>query len=165
MPVRDLLMLGNPLLWQPATDAEPRSSETRELIEDLAATLADFREKKGFGRAIAAPQLGVSKRVIFMNAGERIVLVNPVVVARSDEMMELWDDCFAFPDLMVRVRRHAEIKVTYTDETGAAREILARNQLAELLQHELDHLDGILAIERAVDPRAFALRSEALKRS
>jgi peptide deformylase len=165
MPAKPILLLGNPLLWQPSVEAIVGTRETSELIADLGATLADFREHKGFGRAIAAPQIGQHKRVIFMNVGEPVVLINPVVESRSPEEMELWDDCFSFPDLMVRVRRHAEIAVRYTDERGAARTLTARNQLAELLQHELDHLDGILATDRAVDKRAFALRSEALRRS
>jgi peptide deformylase len=165
MPAREILLLGNPLLWQPSADAMVGTRETSDLIADLGATLSEFREKKGFGRAIAAPQIGQLKRVIFMNVGEPVVLLNPVVTSRSPEEMELWDDCFSFPDLMVRVKRHAELAIRYIDERGAARTLTARNQLAELLQHELDHLDGVLATDRAVDKRAFALRCEALRRS
>jgi peptide deformylase len=141
------------------------TSETRALIADLAATLADFRERKGFGRAIAAPQIGKLVRVVFLNVGEPKALLNPRIVARSAEEMELWDDCFSFPELMVRVRRSVEVTVAYEDEHGAARELHARNQLAELLQHEIDHLDGILATDRAIDARALAMRCEVLRRS
>jgi peptide deformylase len=79
--------------------------------------------------------------------------------------MELWDDCFSFPDLLVRVRRAAEVKIAYQDEHGADRELHAKHQLAELLQHELDHLDGVLATDRAIDARSLAMRSEVLRRS
>src|SRR6266702_5111664 len=102
MPVQPILLLGNPLLWTPAAPAEPGTRDTRELIADLAATLADFRERKGFGRAIAAPQLGRLMRVVFMNVGEPRPLLNPRITARSTDEMELWDDCFSFPELMVR---------------------------------------------------------------
>src|SRR5690242_5500420 len=136
MPARDILLLGHPILWTPSTPVVPGSPELKPIIQDLGATLADFRERKGFGRAIAAPQIGHNLRVVFLNVGEPHALLYPTIVSRGEEQMELWDDCFSFPDLMVRVRRATEIKVRYQDEHGAEREIVARNQLAELLQHE-----------------------------
>jgi peptide deformylase len=165
MPIRDLLLLGNPLLWQPSAPVTPGGSEVGEIVRDLAATLADFRERRGFGRAIAAPQIGHLARVVFLNTGEPRPLLNPSIVWRSDEQMELWDDCFSFPDLLVRVRRAVEVKVRYQDEHGAFQELHARHQLAELLQHEIDHLDGILATDRAIDARSIAMRSEVFRRS
>ena len=168
MPVREILLLGNPQLWHPSvavTDIHSRA--TRETISDLAATLADFRARQGFGRAIAAPQVGAQRRVLFvrMNDGSfgPAPLINPQIVRASSEMMELWDDCFSFPELMVRVRRHVEIDVAYLDESGARQTVTARGDLSELLQHEIDHLDGILATDRAIDGRSFAMRHEVLK--
>jgi peptide deformylase len=161
MPVREILLLGNELLWQPSTQvADATATTTRETIRDLADTLADFRLRKGFGRAIAAPQIGVSERVLFVKMDELLPLINPVITAASAEMMELWDDCFSFPDLMVRVRRHQQITVSYQNERGEAQSLIARGDLSELLQHEIDHLDGILAVDRALNLRSFALRSE-----
>lgn len=161
MPVREILLLGNPKLWQPSEPVSDVSSrDTEETIQGLSSTLADFRARKGFGRAIAAPQIGVHRRIIFVDMGEPMPLINPSIVRSSDEKMELWDDCFSFPDLMVRVRRSVEIAVRYTDHHGATHQITARNDLSELLQHEIDHLDGILATDRALDARSFALRSE-----
>jgi peptide deformylase len=74
--------------------------------------------------------------------------------------MELWDDCFSFPDLMVRVSRAAQIRVDYFDDRGTKQRIEAEGDLSELLQHEIDHLDGILAVQRAVSLQAFATRAE-----
>jgi peptide deformylase len=153
------------LLWTPAAPADPHAREIKDLAMDLGATLAEFREKKGFGRAIAAPQIGKLVRVVFLGVGEPRPLINPRIVWQSTEQMELWDDCFSFPDLMVRVRRAAWVKVAYQDEHGAERELDAKNQLAELLQHEIDHLDGVLATDRAIDGRSFAMRCEVLRRS
>ncbi|HWQ32425.1 MAG TPA: peptide deformylase [Blastocatellia bacterium] len=164
MPVREILLLGNEQLWQrsePVTRVESR--ETQEIIRDLAETLGDFRARKGFGRAIAAPQIGVSRRIILVNTGEPMPLINPVITHASDEMMELWDDCFSFPDLMVRVRRHYEISVTCRDGQGRLQMVNASGSLSELLQHEIDHLDGILAVDRAIDGRSLALRQEIEK--
>ena len=167
--VREILLLGNPQLRQPSSAiTDVRADETREIISDLAATLYDFRERQGFGRAIAAPQIGAQRRILFVNMNDGSFgpapLINPEIVRASQETMELWDDCFSFPDLMVRVRRHVEIDVRYLDDAGQPQLVTARGDLSELLQHEIDHLDGILATDRAIDKRSFALRSE-IKRS
>jgi peptide deformylase len=166
MPVRDILLLGHPLLWQPAAPVIAFGSpKVAEVIADLGATLADFRLRHHFGRAIAAPQIGNLERIIFVDVGEARPLINPQIVERSDEIMELWDDCFSFPDLMVRVRRHYRVTVNYSDEHGNARRWEVEGSLSELLQHEIDHLDGILATDRAIDTRSFAMRSEVERRS
>jgi peptide deformylase len=133
--------------------------KTGELIGDLAATLDNFRLQNGFGRGIAAPQIGIGRRVIFLNVGQSFPLINPTITRASREMMELWDDCFSISNLMIRVRRHVEVEVSYTDEHGAQRRMTASGDLSELLQHEIDHLDGILATDRAIDGRSFAMRS------
>lgn len=168
MPAREILLLGNPQLWQPSeTVTDIRATETREIVSDLAATLENFRAGHGFGRAIAAPQIGALRRILFVNMNDGTFgptpLINPQIVQASSETMELWDDCFSFPELMVRVRRHVEIDVAYLDESGQPLKVTARGDLSELLQHEIDHLDGILATDRAIDTRSFALRSEVLK--
>lgn len=163
MAVREILLLGNPQLWQPSSRVpDARATEVRETVNDLGETLADFRLRHGFGRAIAAPQIGIHRRVIFVNMHDGSFgpapLINPEIARASPEMMELWDDCFSFPDLMVRVRRHLEIEVRYLDQEGLPRTLSARGDLSELLQHEIDHLDGVLATDRALDSRSFAIR-------
>ncbi len=171
MPVREILLLGNPKLWEPSSAVtEMQAPATRALIADLADTLADFRLRNGFGRAIAAPQIGARQRMLFVNmrasgqeSREPFALINPHIVRASYEQMELWDDCFSLPNLLVRVRRHVEIDVRYFDRDGAERLLTAADDLSELLQHEIDHLDGILATDRALDRRSLALRSEVLK--
>jgi len=163
MPVREILLLGNPQLWHPSQHvAHARSRDTQEIIKDLAETLSDFQYHQGFGRAIAAPQIGEHRRILFVkmsDSAEPMPIINPILVRASREMIELWDDCFSFPDLMVRVKRHVEIVVRYTDEYGSQQVITLRGDQSELLQHEIDHLNGILATDRAIDPRSFALRS------
>ncbi len=164
MPSKDILQLGNPLLWEKcARVAEPSDNETLSLIRDLSDTLAEFRRATGFGRGIAAPQIGSLKRVIFIRMqteGFSSPLINPEIIWASDQRMELWDDCFSFPDLMVRVSRAVEVKVSFQDERGQDRIVEARGDLSELLQHEIDHLDGVLALDRAVSPRALSTRAE-----
>jgi len=164
MAGREILQLGNPLLWsKSAVVSDVTSPEIESLVRDLSDTLASFREVKGYGRGIAAPQIGMLGRMIFIRmqpVGFCGPLVNPEIIWSSDARMELWDDCFSFPDLMVRVSRAAQIRVEYQDERGLKQTIEAEGDLSELLQHEIDHLDGILAVDRAISPHAFATRAE-----
>lgn len=164
MSRREILQLGNPMLWQqsPRVD-DVKATTTQAVIRDLSDTLAGFRAATGFGRGIAAPQIGALARIIFIRmhpTGFTSALVNPEIVWASDARMELWDDCFSFPDLLVRVARAAEVRVEYEDARGLKQMVDADGDLSELLQHEIDHLDGILAVQRAISPHAFATRAE-----
>ncbi|HSB09413.1 MAG TPA: peptide deformylase [Blastocatellia bacterium] len=164
MPGREILQLGNPVLWLKSADVTHiQSRDNQDVVRDLSDTLAGFREMTGYGRGIAAPQLGVLKRVIFIRMqpeGFCGPLFNPEITWASDETFELWDDCFSFPDLMVRVSRASRIRVAYQDDKGLSKIVEAKGDLSELLQHEIDHLDGILAVQRAISPQAFATRAE-----
>ncbi len=161
MAIREILQLGNPDLYDISGEIEKDELDLmRDIVTDLADTMFAFREKYGAGRAIAAPQIGVRKRMVYMNTGEPVVLLNPEITKKSIEMMEVWDDCMSFPDLLVRVRRHRSITVSYRDLEWKEMELVAENDLAELLQHEIDHLDGILAMMRALDEHSFVTRSE-----
>ncbi len=161
MPPRPILELGNPGLWQPSRPVAALAAAA-PLIADLSDTLAQFRESHGFGRGIAAPQIGVLERVIFLRVpgGFTGPLVNPVIEWASTDQIELWDDCFSLPGLMVRVARAARMRASYLDAHGQASTVEAEGPLSELLQHEIDHLDGILAVDRAVSPHALCTREE-----
>ncbi|MBI4536205.1 MAG: peptide deformylase [Ignavibacteriae bacterium] len=161
MPVRDILQLGNPTL---RVNCDPvRTFDTEELqslLVDMRETLNDFRARNGFGRGIAAPQIGVTQRVVFIQVEEPIALVNPTITKRSRKQIVLWDDCFSFPNLLVKVRRHLKIEVRYHDEHGKRHSLKAEGAMSELLQHEIDHINGILAIDRAIDSKHIVFRSE-----
>jgi peptide deformylase len=161
MSVRPILLLGNPDLYRGSVPVAPGEMGTvPDLVTDLHDTMMAFRDRYNCGRAIAAPQIGVFRRVIYMHIDGPVVFMNPELVNLSSEMMELWDDCMSFPDLLVRVRRHQSCTIRYTDMLGTACSMELTGDLSELLQHEYDHLDGILATERAIDAHSFALRSE-----
>jgi len=162
MAVRDILLLGNPRLYEVCLPAAPNElAGLTGIVEDLHDSLIDFRTRFGRGRAIAAPQIGVAKRLVYMNIDEPVVFINPVIDVTSAKTFELWDDCMSFPDLLVKVRRHCNCRVIYRDLGWNERSLLLSDSLAELLQHECDHLNGVLAVARAVDSRAFALRSQS----
>jgi len=161
MAIREILLLGNPGLRVKC--APVKRFDTRELktiIADLRDTLADFREQNGFGRGIAAPQIGVAQQAIFIHIDEPFALINPRITLRRGGTLTLWDDCFSFPDSMVKVHRNFAVRVSYQDVHGTKRTLHAEGPLSELLQHEIDHLNGILAIDRAIDSRHIILRSE-----
>lgn len=88
-------------------------------------------------------------------------MINPVITFRSAQTFSLWDDCMSFPDLLVRVRRHTQISVEYQDETGELTRLdKLERAMSELFQHEIDHLDGVLAVHRAVDENAVIKRAD-----
>lgn len=161
MAERTILLLGNPLLNQPCAPVkQDELSAAKSAGQDLHDTLMSFRARHGWGRAIAAPQIGALQRIVCLYLDRPWLLINPVVSAMSEEMMELWDDCMSFPDLLVRVRRHRRFTLSWRDEHWVERTLPVEGVLSELLQHEVDHLDGVLAVSRAIDSRSFALRSQ-----
>jgi len=165
--IREILRLGNPILFENCKEIEDFNSIiTAQNIQDLKDTLLNFKKENGFGRGIAAPQIGILKRIIYIDyQTEKLSgpLINPQIVRQSKERIQLWDDCFSFPDLMVKVERFKEIGVEFFNSSGEKTFINAPDDLSELLQHEIDHLDGILSVQRAIGPKAFAFRQEWVK--
>lgn len=169
MAVRTVLQLGDPGLREIASKVkDPVASEIQALVEDLADTLAFWRKTTGYGRGIAAPQIGVNLRVIFLRlpGEDPWPLVNPEIMSRSEEKIVVWDACLSFLSIFMQVERHREITVRYQDLRGEQHEIHAGEErnLSELLQHEIDHLDGILAVDRITDIRTMCTREEFEKR-
>ena len=155
----DLLQLGNPLLYQVCQPVlQNELPLVKDWVADLHNVMQEIRLKYNFGRAIAAPQLGIMKRLIYMNIDQPIVFINPEFENLSDDMFELWDDCMSFPNLLVKVKRHQHLTVKYLDEHWQPQVWEMKDDLAELLQHEYDHLDGVLCTMRAVDNKSFKWR-------
>ena len=123
-------------------------------------TLAPWRATTTYGRGIAAPQIGVLQRVVFMNLGEPWPLINPEIVRRSDETMVVWDACLSFLCIFFQVTRHVWVDVRWQDPGGDWHELRAEGDLSELLQHEIDHLDGVLALDRITDLKTMVVREE-----
>jgi peptide deformylase len=155
----DLLRLGDLRLYQvcaPVTEQD--KPFLHEWIADLHQVMTEIRAKYNFGRAIAAPQLGIMKRLIYMNIDRPVVFMNPQLINLSEEMFELWDDCMCFPHLLVKVKRHKTLTIEYLDENFVPQSWGVSEALSELLQHEYDHLEGILCTMRAIDNQSFKYR-------
>lgn len=164
MAVKPILLLGNRKLFDVSKEvSETELPEIEQLINDLRDTLINFRKIHHVGRAIAAPQIDVFKRVVYMHTINPVIFINPSLHNFSDEKIELWDDCMSFPNLLVKVRRAKECSIRFKDLSWNDKELILKDDLSELLQHECDHLDGILAVERAIDYKSFALKSEIEK--
>jgi len=169
MAVRTVLQLGDPGLREQCMEVtNPGAPEIRALVADMSDTLAHCRATTGYGRGIAAPQIGANLRVIFLRlpGEDPWPLVNPVITERTAERIVVWDACLSFLCIFMQVERHREITVRYQDLEGRWHEVRAGEErnLSELLQHEIDHLDGILCIDRVTDLRTVCTKEEFEKR-
>lgn len=147
MAVHEIRILGDPVLRQRAEPVAAVDDEVRQLMEEMLETMyaAD-------GVGLAAPQIGISRRIIVVDVGEAAVppfgLANPVIVERSDSVERGEEGCLSIPGLKEIVERSARVVVEGVDRDGAPRRIEATGLLARALQHEVDHLDGILFLDR-----------------
>eukprot|EP00050_Salpingoeca_kvevrii_P008086 m.300581 g.300581 ORF g.300581 m.300581 type:complete len:210 (-) comp14498_c0_seq1:23-652(-) len=169
-----VLLMGEPLLRQTAAPVGAAVAAVAEDAQRLLAALAAFRATHGFGRAIAAPQIGVSRRMVACDLSDRaaespeglrslkqpFVMYDPEITWRSSSTFTLWDDCMSFPDLLVRVQRSSSISIAFTTGTGERVQYpeLPRD-LSELFQHEFDHLDGRLSVDIAHGRNAIVTKS------
>ncbi|WP_432406206.1 peptide deformylase [Wukongibacter sp. M2B1] len=162
MAVREILLLGNEKLYKTSDEiTEDGLEKAKQIVEDLHDTMMNFRKKYGFGRAIAAPQIGELHRVIYMNFDDKaIAFINPRLEPISKEVFEIWDDCMSFPGLEVKLERYRRIRIYYKDLKWKDCIIEFEGDLAELIQHEYDHLDGILAVQRAIDKKSFRINKD-----
>lgn len=159
----EIRKIGDPVLYRVAEAVEREEIPSLQPVFDrMHALILEFRRIWGAGRAMAAPQAGVSKRFICLNIDRPLVLINPEITDAGPEMMEMWDDCMSFPNLLVKLRRYRTCTIRFLDPEWKQHEWKPEGDLSELLQHETDHLDGILATMRAVDKHSFRWR-EPLK--
>lgn len=164
--MHEILVAGDPRLRARCAPVGDGYAGLAEDVARLTEALGQVRARTGFGRALAAPQIGISRRLVAMDLGAGpFVLVDPELTWRSDEMFEVWDDCFSVPDLLVRVARHRSVSLAFRDGALAPRAwTRLPADLAELVQHELDHLDGVLMIDRALAREPMARRAELVER-
>jgi peptide deformylase len=163
--VREVVEIGDPVLREASRELEPDeigSPETQRLIDDLIDT-----RRATHGAGIAANQVGKAVRVAIVEVEEGnprypykppvplTVMINPVLEPLGDEMVEINEGCLSVPDLRGSLERHLAVRVRYLDRDGVEHEEVRRGLTAGTFQHELDHLNGTLFVDRA-DPRTFA---------
>lgn len=148
MAKRPILILPDPRLRAVADPVEKVDDRIRQLAKDMLDTMYDAP-----GIGLAAPQIGEMKRIVVMDLAkedepaEPLVMINPEILAISDETITTEEGCLSIPELYYDVERPAEVTVRYTDLDGNTVEREAKERLAICVQHELDHLDGVLYID------------------
>jgi len=149
MAVREIVLMGDPVLREVAQEVQEFGEDLRGLVRDMFDTMYHAE-----GVGLAAPQIGLSSRVIVIDIhredddGEQIALVNPRVTWESDQTAKQSEGCLSIPGLEEVVERPAEVRVEGKDPEGKPVSIAADELLARALQHEIDHLDGVLFLDR-----------------
>lgn len=169
MAVLRIARMGNPVLLRPSRPvADPTAPEIRKLAQDMRDTIEDIGAS-----GIAAPQVFVPKRVVvYRMIAARIpqgsglqprpwtVMVNPVVTPKAELKRDVWERCLSVPGLHGKVPRYTDIQITYSDLEGKQHTHDATSSWSALLQHECDHLDGILYPMRMKDLSLLAYNEE-----
>ena len=170
MAIRRILRMGHPVLRQPARSLEPDeigSASLAQLIEDMVDTLHDYG-----GIGLAAPQIGESKRLAIIDIpggptryGELesmplTVFINPVIDVIDPATAGYWEGCLSVPGLRGFVERPQHVKISYTTVDGGTDELELTGFFATVFQHEFDHLDGVLYVDRLADSRLLSFEKE-----
>ncbi|MBO8129763.1 MAG: peptide deformylase [Peptococcaceae bacterium] len=168
MPVREVLLLGNPLLRQKSQEVRDFSDAGfKQAQQDLKDTLPYLQSKYDIGRALAAPQIGHFLRLIYFRYdGHEYFMVNPRIVGHSARTFHVWDSCFSFGvAFFVNIKRWYEVTVEYFTPERDKKVVAVQGDTAELWQHEIDHLDGILATDHLEDPRQNIIMRQEWEKS
>lgn len=161
MSIRRVLKMGEPLLLRIATEVTRFDAELQELVADMDDTMRALS-----GAGIAAPQIGVSARAVIFELKDNpryphitpvpyTVLVNPLVTPLTAEQDEGWEGCLSVPGMRGLVPRYRRLRYTGFDQYGAPLDRTVEGFHARVVQHEVDHLDGILFPQRVCDLRDF----------
>ncbi len=164
MTIREIVTVGHPALRQAAVEVsaeELASAEVQALIDDLIDTMRDAQ-----GAGLAANQIADGRRIAVIEVNDNprypykpriplTVVVNPVIEPVDDELVEINEGCLSVPDLRGSVPRHVNVRVRWLDRDGTPHDEVKRGLTAGTFQHECDHLDGVLFLDRVSDPTTF----------
>jgi len=156
MAIREIITIGHPTLRQKARKITKFDSGVKQLVDDMIETM-----RKAPGVGLAAPQVNISERIVVIEVpadeeeglpAELYAFVNPEIVKTSRETAEEQEGCLSIPGYVGDVERHAWIVVRGQDAYGKPQRVRAYDYLARIFQHEIDHLEGVLFIDRIADP-------------
>jgi len=167
MAIRPVLRLGDPRLFQVASEvSEFNKTQLDALIQDMFDTMAAED-----GAGLAAPQIGIGLRVVIFgfdnnprypdnNPVPKTILINPQIIPLNSEKEDGWEGCLSVPHMRGMVSRFTHIRYTGFDAAGTAIDVTAEGFHARVVQHECDHLDGIIYTQRLSDPLKFGFTEE-----
>jgi len=148
MAIREIIKIPDPALKKVSVPIERVDDDLRKLVDDMLATMYNAP-----GVGLAAVQIGISRRLLVIDTAREdepknpLAFINPEIIWSSDEMSEYEEGCLSIPDVFDNVLRPAEVRVKYLDREGALQETLCTDFLATVIQHEIDHLNGVLFID------------------
>lgn len=161
MALRQVRINEDPVLHKEAREVKKVNQHIQELVQDLFDTMY---EEDGVG--IAAPQVGVLRRIFVVDdrEGNKLCLINPKLSLSGDQVLGM-EGCLSVPEKQGSVSRYQRVKVDYLDENGQAQSLEAEDFLARIIQHENDHLDGVLYTDRAEKVYTFEEIEEMQKKA
>lgn len=160
MAVRPILTEPNGILRKKSEKVTKVDREVETIIRDLTDTVLSAKDPEGAG--LAAPQIGYNKRIAIVRnfmpdpndpskeLAQNIVMINPKIISKSKETATDWEACLSIPDTYGKVERYKKVKVKAQDINGEVFRLTASGYFAAVIQHEIDHLDGILFIDRVI---------------
>jgi len=160
--IKPIIQVPNPLLTTPCAKAGKVDDKTRQIVKDLLDTLLAAKNPEGAG--LAAPQIGILKRVCIVreffpdpanlnpnnSLSREHVLINPKIITASNTTETHWEGCLSIPDTYGRVERAAKIKIMAQNDAGERITLRAGGFFAAIIQHEIDHLDGVLFTSKTI---------------
>lgn len=159
--IKKILQLGSEELEKESLLVDPKSKEVKELVQDLLDTLNDDPDRSA---GLSAPQIGVNKRVVICRRLDKEdrdeddpiweVMINPEIISESEKQSTSWEGCLSIRDgdLFGKVTRPERVTVEFIDQDGNKKKLKAKGYFSHVVQHELDHLDGVLFLKYITDP-------------
>lgn len=162
MAIRNLRYDGDMILYKESKRVEVFDEHLKQMVEDMFETMYKYN-----GVGLAAPQIGILKRVLVIDTGEegeKLEMINPTITKLEKEVI-LSEGCLSFPNVFGNVRRYNYTEAEYMTKTGEKKTIKAEGLLAQAIQHEIDHLNGVLFIDQVIDGKFYTFDEKGKKKN
>ena len=162
MAIRNLRYDGDMILYKESKEVEVFDEHIKQIVEDMFETMYKYN-----GVGLAAPQIGILKRVLVIDTGEegeKLEMINPIITKLEKEVI-LSEGCLSFPNVFGNVRRYNYTEAEYMTKDGEKKTIKAEGLLAQAIQHEIDHLNGILFIDQVIDGKFYTFDDKGKKKN
>lgn len=166
MAIHKVLLLGNPALRTHCNEVTGFNNDLNDIITNLKDTLNYILKKGIYAKAISAPLISIHKRVVYIQTRRKtIIMVNPVIKEFSEEMVDSWESSLCFEQaFFVKIPRHEWVEVEYNNEKGESVTERFKKDYSKVVQHEIDHLNGIVSTDHLKNPKSeIVMRSEWAK--